>query len=62
MAKKILTDLEQQRARLFEAAGIVECVRHALTNNAAGVDPEACDNALRAAGRIVDDVAAALEQ
>lgn len=56
MAKAIVN--EEQRTRLFEAAGIIECVRRALSN---GLDEDAADNALRAAGRLVDDVAGALE-
>jgi hypothetical protein len=45
------------QGRLFEAAGIIESVRAALSN---WLDEDAADNALRAAGRIVDDVAAEL--
>jgi len=56
MADEILAE---QRRQLFEAAGIIDAVRTALSN---GLDEDAAENALRAAGRIVDRVAASLER
>jgi hypothetical protein len=57
MAKSIVLE-DQARQRLFEAAGIISAVRAALSN---GLDEDAADNALRAAERLVDDVAGELE-
>lgn len=53
--------IEFQRARLFEALGIVEVSRHALASKLVTLDNEDVIDALRAAYQIVDDVAAALE-
>lgn len=54
--------IEYQRARLFEALGIVEVSRHALASKLVTLDNEDVIDALRAAYQIVDDVAAALER
>ena len=49
------------RRRLFEAAGIVTVARHALASNLHGLNDESVIDALAAAARLVDEVAAALE-
>ncbi len=55
---QVVTERQQRlQGRLFEAAGIIESVRTALSNC---LDEDVADNALRAAGRLVDDVAAEL--
>jgi hypothetical protein len=54
--------IEYQRVRLFEALGIIEVSRHALASKLITLDEESVGDALRAAYRIVDDVAGALEQ
>lgn len=46
--------------RLLEALGIIEVSRHALASKLATLDEDSVIDALRAAYRIVDDVAAGL--
>lgn len=48
------------RVRLLEALGIIEVSRHALASKLATLDEDSVIDALRAAYRIVDDVAAGL--
>jgi hypothetical protein len=55
------TKLQLQRLRLFEALGIIEVSRHALATKLVGLDEDSVIEALRAAYRIVDDVAGELE-
>lgn len=54
--------IEFQRARLFEALGIIEVSRHALASKLVTLDEEDVIDALRAAYGIIDDVAEALEK
>lgn len=51
--------LQDVQHRLFEASGIIESVRTALSNN---LDEDAADNALRAASRLIDSAASSLER
>jgi hypothetical protein len=53
--------IEVQRKRLFEALGIIEVSRHALASNLTTLNEESVIDALKAAYRIVNDVAEALE-
>lgn len=50
------------RVRLFEALGIIEVTRHALASKLTTLDEHSVIDALKAAYRVVDDVAAALEE
>jgi hypothetical protein len=54
--------IEVQRNRLFEALGIIEVSRHALASKLTTLDEESVIDALKAACRIVSDVAEALEK
>ena len=54
--------IELQRNRLFEALGIIEVSRHALASKLTTLDEESVIDALKAACRIVSDVAEALEK
>jgi hypothetical protein len=54
--------IEVQRNRLFEALGIIEVSRHALASKLTTLDEESVIDALKAAYRIVSDVAEALEK
>jgi hypothetical protein len=54
--------IEFQRVRLFEALGIVELSRHALASKLVTLDEESVIDALRAAYRIINDVAEGLER
>ena len=54
--------IEFQRVRLFEALGIVEVSRHALASKLVTLDEESVIDALRAAYRIINDVAEGLER
>jgi hypothetical protein len=53
--------IEAQRFRLFEALGIIEVTRHALASKLTTLNEESVIDALKAAYRIVNDVAEALE-
>ena len=53
--------IEFQRVRLFEALGIVEVCRHALASKLVTLDEESVMEALRAASRIINEVAEGLE-
>lgn len=55
-------ELAAQRVRLFEALGIIEVTRHALASKLTTLDEHSVIDALKAAYRAVDDVAAALEK
>jgi hypothetical protein len=55
-------ELADQRDRLFEALGIIEVARHALASRLTKLDEHSVIDALKAAYRIVDDVACALEK
>jgi carbon storage regulator len=55
-------DTEVQRKRLFEALGIIEVSRHALASKLTTLDDESVMDGLKAAYRIVSDVAEALEK
>lgn len=52
--------LEDERRRLFEAIGIIQTSRHALTSLLEDLDETSVIDALRAASTIIDGVAAAL--
>jgi hypothetical protein len=54
--------IEVQRGRLLEALGIIEVSRHALASKLTTLDEESVMDALKAACRIVSDVAEALEK
>ena len=54
--------IEVERNRLFEALGIIEVSRHALASKLTTLDEESVIDALKAASRIVCDVAEALEK
>lgn len=65
MAKRDTTPgvlIEVQRNRLFEALGIIEVSRHALVSKLTTLDEESVIDALKAACRLVSDVAEALEK
>jgi hypothetical protein len=51
---------KQQRPRLFEAAGIIAVSRAALATNLEGLSNESIIDALAAAAKLIDNVAAAL--
>jgi hypothetical protein len=53
--------LEVQRLRLFEALGIIEVSRHALASKLTTLDEDSVIDALKAAYRILDEVAGTLE-
>lgn len=55
-------EVAAQRVRLFEALGIIEVTRHALASKLTTLDEHSVIDALKAAYRIVDDVAGALER
>jgi carbon storage regulator len=55
-------DIEVQRKRLFEALGIIEVSRYALASKLTMLDDESVIDGLKAAYRIVSDVAEALEK
>lgn len=54
--------IEFQRVRLFEALGIVEVCRHAMASKLVTLDEESVMDALRAAYRIINEVAEGLER
>ncbi len=54
--------LADKRTRLFEALGIIEVTRHALASKLTTLDEHSVIDALKAAYRIIDDVAGALER
>jgi hypothetical protein len=53
--------IEFHRVRLFGALGIIDVCRHALASKLITLDEESVMEALRAAYRIINDVAEALE-
>ena len=55
-------EIAAQRDRLFEALGIIEVTRHALASKLTTLDEHSAIDALKAAYRLVDDVAGALEK
>lgn len=55
-------EVATQRVLLFEALGIIEVTRHALASKLTTLDEDSVIDALKAAYRIVDDVAGALER
>ncbi len=54
--------MNDERERLFEALGIIEVTRHALTTKLTTLDEDSVVDALNAAYRIVDEVAAGLHE
>ena len=54
--------IEFQRVRLFEVLGIIEVSRHALASKLVTLDEESVIDALRAASRIINEVAEGLER
>ena len=53
-------NLEIQRARLFEALGIIEVSRHALATKLTTLDEDSVIDALKAASQILSEVAGAI--
>ena len=54
--------IEFHRVRLFEVLGIIEVSRHALASKLVTLDEESVMDALRAASRIINEVAEGLER
>jgi hypothetical protein len=54
--------IDRQRRELFQAQGIVECVRHSVASHMDGLQDTSISDALLAASRIIDNVASELDE